>query len=210
MDRVAAIIPAFNEERTIGDVVGAVRRCPLVDDVIVVSDGSRDATGWAARQHGARVIELFENLGKGGAIAAGLGATSARFILLLDGDLVGLTTQHVEDLLRPVLAGTAAVSIGRIKRDFIQALFPNFSGQRALRREVLEAIPHLENTGFGVEAVLSRHLKWSGLHACTVSLGHLTHVPKQEKHGLLRGYVAKCKATWQIAKWSGRYGRAKA
>ena len=155
MDRVAAIIPAFNEERTIGDVVGAVRRCPLVDDVIVVSDGSRDATGWAARQHGARVIELFENLGKGGAIAAGLGATSAQFILLLDGDLVGLTTQHVEDLLRPVLAGTAAVSIGRIKRDFIQALFPNFSGQRALRREVLEAIPHLENTGFGVEAVLS-------------------------------------------------------
>ena len=65
-----------------------------------------DATGWAARQHGARVIELFENLGKGGAIAAGLGATSAQFILLLDGDLVGLTTQHVEDLLRPVLAGT--------------------------------------------------------------------------------------------------------
>jgi polyisoprenyl-phosphate glycosyltransferase len=210
MPRIAAIIPAFNEERTIGDVVGAVRRCSLVDDVIVVSDGSRDATVLAAQRHGARVIELSENLGKGGAIAAGLESTPAQVILLLDGDLVGLTTKHIEDLLTPVLAGRAVVSIGQIKRDWIQTLFPYFSGQRALKREVLEAIPNLESTGFGIEAVLSRHVKTSGLRACTVELGHLTHISKQEKHGFLRGYVGKFKATWQIAKWSGRNGRAKA
>ena len=138
MPRVAAIIPAFNEERTIGEVVGAARRSPLIEDVIVVSDGSRDSTVEAARQCGARVIELHENHGKGGAIAAGLGATDAQVILLLDGDLVGLTTRHVEDLLRPVLAGTAEVCVGQIKRDLMQKLFPNFSGQRALRRAVLE------------------------------------------------------------------------
>jgi glycosyltransferase involved in cell wall biosynthesis len=210
MSHVAAIIPAFNEERTIGDVVGAARRCPLVDDVVVVSDGSRDATVLAAQRHGARVVELYENLGKGGAIAAGLGSTTAQIILLLDGDLVGLTTQHIEDLLAPVLAGAAEVSVGQIKRDLMQTLFPNFSGQRALRREVLEAIPNLESTGFGIETVLSRHVKTSGLRVCTVELGHLTHLLKQEKHGFLRGYVGKLKATWQIAKWSGRNGRAKA
>ena len=210
MARIAAIIPAFNEERTIGDVVGAVKQCPLVDDVIVVSDGSRDATVLAARRHGARVIELHENLGKGGAIAAGLDCTDAQVILLLDGDLVGLTRVHVEDLLRPVLAGAAQVCIGQIKRDLIQTLFPNFSGQRALRRQVLEEIPDLENTGFGIEAVLSRHVKTSGLSACKVPLRALTHIPKQEKHGFLRGYVGKVKATWQIAKWSGRNGRARA
>lgn len=210
MPHVAAIIPAFNEERTIGEVVGAVRRSSLVDDVIVVSDGSRDATVPAAQRHGARVIELLENLGKGGAIAAGLGFTTARIILLLDGDLVGLTTTHIQDLLAPVLAGRAEVSIGQITRDLIQTLFPNFSGQRALRREVLEAIPNLESTGFGLEAVLSRHVRTSGLRTCTVELRYLTHVPKQEKHGLFRGYVGKLKATWQIAKWSGRNGRVKA
>ncbi len=209
MAQVAAIIPAFNEARTIGDVVGSVRRCALVHDVIVVSDGSRDATVRAAQQHGARVIELSENLGKGGAIAAGLGSTTAQIILLLDGDLVGLTTKHVEDLLAPVLTGEAEISIGQIKRDLIQTLFPNFSGQRALRREVLEAIPNLESTGFGIEAVLSRHVKASRLRTCTVQLGHLTHVPKLEKHGYLRGYVTKLKATWQIAKWSGRNGRVR-
>lgn len=210
MPRVAAIIPAFNEERTIGDVVAAVKQSGLVDDVIVASDGSRDDTGRAARAHGARVVELPENLGKGGAIAAGLAATDARVILLLDGDLLGLTSRHVEDLLRPVLQETVEVSIGQIKPDLMQRLFPNFSGQRAMRRSVLEAMPDLGSTGFGVEAALSRQVKESGLRSVVVPLGALTHLSKLEKHGLLKGYVGKLKATWQIAKWSGRNGRAKA
>lgn len=209
MPRVAAIIPAFNEERTIGDVVSAVRHSGLVDDVIVVSDGSQDATVHAARTHGARVVELRENHGKGGAIAAGLAATDAHVILLLDGDLVGLTTRHVENLLGPVLSGAAEVSIGQIEPDLMQRLFPNFSGQRAVRRAVLEALPDLGHTGFGVEAALNRHVKHSGLRTRTVPLGSLTHLSKLEKHGFLRGYVGKLKATWQIAKWSGRNGRAR-
>jgi polyisoprenyl-phosphate glycosyltransferase len=209
MSRVAAIIPAFNEERTIGDVVTAVKQSGLVDDIIVVSDGSQDATGGTARAHGASVVELPENLGKGGAIAAGLAATTARVLLLLDGDLVGLTSRHVADLLEPVLRGDVDVSIGQIKPDFIQRLFPNFSGQRAVRRAVLDAIPDLGNTGFGVEAALSRHVKDRRLRSCTVPLGALTHLSKLEKHGILRGYVGKMKATWQIAKWSGRNGRGK-
>ena len=126
MPRVAAIIPAFNEARTIGDVVTAVKLSGLVDDIIVVSDGSQDATSDAARAHGAQVVELPENLGKGGAIAAGLAATDAGVILLLDGDLVGLTSRHLEDLLRPVLRGTVEVSIGQIKQELMQRLFPNF------------------------------------------------------------------------------------
>jgi len=210
MPRVAAIIPAFNEGRTIGDVVAAVKHSGLVDDVIVVSDGSRDATGHAARAHGAQVVELPENLGKGGAIAAGLATTDAGVILLLDGDLVGLTGRHVEDLLRPVLRGAVEVSIGQIKPDLMQRLFPDFSGQRAMQRSVLDAMTDLGSTGFGVEAALSRHVKDSGLRRCTVPLGSLTHLSKLKKHGFLRGYVEKLKATWQIAKWSGRNGRAKA
>lgn len=209
MPRVAAIIPAFNEERTIGDVVAAVKLSGLVDDVIVVSDGSRDATGRAARAQGAQVMELPENLGKGGAIAAGLAVTEARVVLLLDGDLVGLTSRHVADLLGPVLRGDVEVSVGQIKPDLMQRLFPNFSGQRAVARTVLEAMSDLGSTGFGIEAALSRHVRDRRLRSCTVPLGSLTHLSKLEKHGILRGYVGKFKATWQIAKWSGRNGRGR-
>lgn len=208
MLRVAAIIPAFNEERTIGEVVRTVRASDLVDDVIVVSDGSRDATGRAAGRDGAVVIELPDNVGKGGAITAGLEATDAPVILLLDGDLVGLTRRHIHDLLRPVLSDAADVCVGQIEPDLIQRLFPSFCGQRALRRAILEEIPGLGHTGFAVEAVVTRHVKSSGLRTRTVSLDGLGHVPKQEKHGLLRGLAGKIKAIWQIALWSGRSGRA--
>jgi hypothetical protein len=211
---VSIIIPAYNEEKRLPATLQRIRLYLCGSswefaEIVVVDDGSRDATVDAASRRGARVIELRENQGKGGAIAAGLAATNAEVILLLDGDLVGLSTRHVEDLLRPVLSGAADVCIGQIKRDLMQTLFPNFSGQRALRRTVLESMANLEDTGFGIEAALSRHAKHAGVRTRTVPLDHLTHIPKLEKHGLLPGYVGKLKATWQIAKWSGRTGRSK-
>jgi hypothetical protein len=202
--RVAAIIPAFNEAKTIGDVVAVVRRSPLVDEIIVVSDGSTDETATVARRAGARVVVLEENVGKGGAIAAGLRETGAEVILLLDADLVGLTTQHIASLLLPVLTGEVGMTIGQHEQDLIQEIFPQFSGQRALRRELLEAIPDLGETGFGVEAVLTRYAKVQGVRFRTVPLQDLTHVPKQEKHGFVRGVAAKLKATWEIAKWTNK------
>ncbi|HLJ60838.1 MAG TPA: glycosyltransferase [bacterium] len=209
MPRVAAIIPACNEERTSGEVVGTVARSPLVDDVIVVNDGSRDATMETTRRRAARVIALHANQGKGGATAVGLAATNAQIIPLLDGDLVGLTTRHVEDLLQPVLAGTAEVCVGQIQRDLMQTRFPNFSGLRALRRAVLENISHLENTGFRIEIAVSRHARISGLCTCPAPIDHLTHVLKQEKHGVLPGHVGKLKTTRGIPQWSGRNGRSR-
>jgi glycosyltransferase involved in cell wall biosynthesis len=63
------IIPALNEERTIGEVVSAV--CVLGYDVVVVDDGSLDSTAQIAAAHGAVVLRLPINLGVGGALRAG-------------------------------------------------------------------------------------------------------------------------------------------
>ncbi|HET9500959.1 MAG TPA: glycosyltransferase family 2 protein [Marmoricola sp.] len=69
--RVLVIIPAWNEEGSIGDVITETRTtCPEVD-VLVVDDGSADATGAAARKAGAQVCQLPYNLGVGGAMRAG-------------------------------------------------------------------------------------------------------------------------------------------
>lgn len=206
MPTVAAIIPAFNEARTIGDVVRAVRQVAEVHQIVVVSDGSTDPTAEEARRAGADVLSLHENVGKGGAIAAGLRQVEADVILLLDGDLVGLTPRHVRDLLEPVMRGEADMTIGQHVPDLVQELFPNSSGQRALRREILEEIAHLADVGFGVESALTRFLRDTGTRARRVPLEHLSHVKKMEKHGLLRGFPAKLRATWEIVRWamSGR------
>jgi glycosyltransferase involved in cell wall biosynthesis len=91
---VAALIPAFNEAASIGDVVAGVRA--LVAEVIVVDDGSRDGTAERARRSGATVLEHSANRGKGEAIRTGLAYVFSRpftHVLLLDGDMQHLPAE---------------------------------------------------------------------------------------------------------------------
>ena len=69
---VTAIVPAYNEEATIGQIIEALLDCPEIDEIMVVSDGSSDRTAEIARTYPIRVLELLENVGKGGAMKAGV------------------------------------------------------------------------------------------------------------------------------------------
>ena len=69
--RIAVIIPAYNEERTVGEVVRGVKALGQGFDVVVINDSSRDRTAQSAEAAGATVIELPYNLGIGGAVQTG-------------------------------------------------------------------------------------------------------------------------------------------
>ena len=146
--KTAAIIPAYNEEKTIGSVLAVLRQCPLIDQIVVVSDGSTDQTVQRALQHGVEVIELLENRGKGGALKAGLDHSDASVLLFLDADLIGLTKKHVRDLLLQVIEGKASMTLGlfekgRVATDLAQRMAPFLSGQRALKTDLLQGSPTL-------------------------------------------------------------------
>lgn len=85
--KVLALIPAYNEEATIADVLAATR--PFVDGVIVVNDGSMDRTSQIARSQGAMVVDHVINRGLGAAIGTGF-ATARRLgadvVVTLDAD----------------------------------------------------------------------------------------------------------------------------
>ncbi len=96
----SAIIPAHQAASTVAETVRAVRRIPSVAEVIVVDDGSRDATADRARDSGAdRVIVLPRNRGKGAALRAGLEAAQHARVLFLDADL-GESAVRAGDLLQ--------------------------------------------------------------------------------------------------------------
>jgi glycosyltransferase involved in cell wall biosynthesis len=83
----AAVIPAYNEEKHIGDVVRRTRQ--KLDDVLVVDDGSRDKTAERARKAGAEVIVHPQNRGKGETIKTGVRQWLERqmdFVIILDAD----------------------------------------------------------------------------------------------------------------------------
>ncbi len=100
--KTAAIIPAYNEEKHIGDVVRRTRQ--KLDDVLVVDDGSADRTAEQAREAGAEVIVHPENRGKGETIKTGLRhwlERNADFVVILDAD-----GQHrPEEIERFIAAG---------------------------------------------------------------------------------------------------------
>ena len=107
---IAVIIPALNEEATIADVVRGIP-ADLVDEVIVVDNGSTDATAERARLAGARVIAEHRR-GYGGACRAGVRATPQSGILVfLDGDGSDCP-ELMNRLLEPILAGTHDFVIG--------------------------------------------------------------------------------------------------
>ena len=115
--RVTVIIPARDEESTVGAIVAAIRAelmsgsTPLVDDLVVVDSDSSDATARVAREAGARVVATTEVLpdiptvaGKGEAMWRGLAATEGDVVVFLDADLRSFTPDYVVALLGPILS----------------------------------------------------------------------------------------------------------
>jgi glycosyltransferase involved in cell wall biosynthesis len=204
--KIAAVIPAYNEAKTIGGVIRIVKTIPEIDEVIVVSDGSTDLTADIAREAGATVIQLPKNVGKGGAVKKGIDATDAELFLLLDADLLGLTKDHILSLLKPIIDDQADMTIGLFKSgrfltDIAQELAPNLSGQRAIKRHVIEPISDIDLSRFGVEIALSTYVKQSGLRVHRVTLPHVSHVMKEEKLGLMMGFSSRIKMYRDIIRY---------
>lgn len=208
MHSVSAVIPAYNEEKTVGKVVSIIKNVEEIDEIFVVSDGSVDRTVEVAKLNGAQVIELRYNIGKGGAVKAGVDKCSNDIILLLDADLVGLTEKHIISLLLPVLYDEVDMSIGvfnkgRFITDLAQKLTPQLSGQRAIKRYILQNISNIDITRFGFEAALTRYVVQSSISTKEIQLNDLTHILKEEKLGLLKGVAARFKMYWEIARVIG-------
>ncbi|HEV8354257.1 MAG TPA: PIG-L family deacetylase [bacterium] len=194
--KVSVIIPALDEAHTVGQVVDAAKRAPSVSEVIVVSDGSRDATAEAARQAGADlVIELSKTVGKGGAVMAGVDLAHGEAIVFLDADLIGLQSEHIETLVQPILRNEADMVVGLLGEDLLQMVAPYLAGQRALSRSLLLRAPDLRHRGFALEHTLSRAARRQKWRVRSVDLEGVSHRSKAKKYGLVRGYRFKLQAT---------------
>jgi glucosyl-3-phosphoglycerate synthase len=114
--RVSVVLPARNEEATVGRLVAELRerwmrRLPLVDELLVIDSDSTDATAAVARAAGADVVATTDVLpahgtrpGKGEALWKSLAATTGDLVVFLDADLIGDVAHYVPGLLGPLLA----------------------------------------------------------------------------------------------------------
>lgn len=177
---VSVILPARNEAETVGPIVHAIRRDlpDLVDEIIVVDDGSVDGTGEVAAAAGAVVVGSPGGPGKGQAMRAGLVATRADVVVFCDADLYEFESHFITRLVEPMLQrpdvqfvkavyrrplGDRPDEGGRVTelvaRPLLSLLFPELEhivqplgGEYAGRLAVFEAVPF--DDGYGVDVGL--------------------------------------------------------
>ncbi|MCL1900347.1 MAG: glycosyltransferase family 2 protein [Promicromonosporaceae bacterium] len=192
--RVAAIIPALNEEQVIASTVRAVKAIPNVDLVLVVDDGSTDRTGEVARGAGAVVVRHPHNRGKSETMETGaqvvamrdLPGGTPRLLLFIDADM-GEAAVNAAPLVPPVLGGYADLAIAlqplrpgvkkdsrtvRTARHAIKRLTgwtptQPLGGMRCLTREAFEAATPLAYR-WGVEVGMTIDLVRAGYVAVEV------------------------------------------
>ncbi len=192
---ISCIIPAYNEQLRIAAVVQTALAHPLISEVIVVNDGSTDATGVVlAGLQGVTVVTHGRNLGKSQALASALEVAAHPLILLLDADLRGLTPEHITALVAPVLEGSADASMslrGHTLRVWRLIGLDYLSGERCLPARLLEgrlaeirALPR-----FGFEVYLNELWIARRYRVAVVPLEGLESPLKFAKYGLARGVL---------------------
>lgn len=212
MMKISCIVPTYNEEARIANVLRAISDHPLVDEVIVVDDGSKDKTKEAvSRFSNIKFILHAENRGKSAAICTGMKAAQGKFLLFLDADLVGLTPKNINDLVMPILENRADVSISlrknapklwhRIGMDYI-------SGERVFRKSLLEG--HIEDIlklpKFGLEVFFNR---WIIKNKCRISIVRWPNVDspfKYKKYGWYKGIMGDIKMMLDIFRTVSPFG----
>lgn len=188
---VSVIIPAHNEEEHIKTVIDAAKKIKEIDEIIVVDDGSDDNTASVAKKTGAKTVILDENRGKGGAIKAGLENAGGDVLIILDADLINVTSDKIRKIINPFRDMCDFVktkfdrSGGRVTRltakpllgHFFPEIEKNFeqplSGQIGIRKDLLEKIPLEED--FGVDIGILIDAVQMGAKTREVYFGRLAH-----------------------------------
>jgi glycosyltransferase involved in cell wall biosynthesis len=208
-EKVAAIVPALNEEANIGEVLKVLLSSKFIDQVILVDDGSIDKTAEIGKKLGAKIVKLpkIGGSGKGNAMKQGLKATDAKIIVFFDADLMGLSEEHISLLVEPMLEEDIEMCVGIRNRlwglpRLIAKIDPLMAigGERAIKRELFEKIPDELLQGFATETTLNYRCLAEKLPIKYVILRNLKVITKEKKWGLLRGLAARMKMIFEIIK----------
>jgi glycosyltransferase involved in cell wall biosynthesis len=225
---LGVVIPVFNEATKIGAVLGAVLGQALVQEVVVVDDGSADGT-WEALEPFARadprvrLLRHERNRGKGAALRTGIAQVRAAIVLVQDADLEYDPNEYGM-LVGPILRGHADVvygsrfqgggahrvlyywhCVGNTLLTTLSNMFSNINltdmetGYKAFRREIIQPIK-LEEDRFGFEPEITAKLsRLKGIRMYEVPISYYGRTYAEGKKA---GWRDGVRALWCILKYN--------
>ncbi|MEK7576369.1 MAG: glycosyltransferase family 2 protein [Patescibacteria group bacterium] len=195
MTKVSCIIPVYNEAERIMGVLNAVVGHELIDEVIVVDDGSTDNSKKALENRsGIQLISYIKNRGKSFAIETGLKKSKNEIVMLIDSDLIGLQAGDLTQLIEPVVMGQADIAI-TLRKNSLQ-IYKIFgldfvSGERVFHKGIIGDLEQLGRLpGFGLEVFLNRIIIDQKLKLKVVPWENVISPRKSKKVGRLQGTYA--------------------
>ncbi len=179
MKTVTAIVPVYNEEKSIGHVLKVLSESPKITTVICVNDGSSDGSLKAIKMHKkVQLINFKKNRGKGFAVATGIQKAKTDLVALIDADLSTLTSQHIDQMLKDISVDNSVDGVIAYENgEFLSV----FSGQRVYRRkDLLRLVKEMKASEYGIEVLLNAEFKDRNIQQ--VKLLGLGHLQKNEKY----------------------------
>jgi glycosyltransferase involved in cell wall biosynthesis len=194
MKKASAIICAYNEAKTIENVILSARENNVINEIIVVNDGSTDATGKIIKSLKPRVtltdIHIEKNKGKGYAMAIGIEKALNEIIVFIDADLSNLNHEHIYLLTEPIIEEEADMVLGQATETIINYKinpFKSITGERALKKaNIVPIVDKMKQSRFGVETLINLYFQSQGMRIKYVMLKGLVHPTKFQKTSVIK------------------------
>ncbi len=210
--KVVAVIPVYNEENFIENTINNIKEINLIDEIIVIDDGSTDKTREIVSKLDVTLIGLDKNKGKGYAIRKAIEESDFDYLVLIDGDL-GRTSNEAIKLIVPAINMEADVIIARFQKAKKKGGFglvkklanrgvyfytgknitSTLSGQRVYSRKAIESITYIPDR-FGVEVAMTVGVLRNGFTVKEVDVG-MTH---RETERNLKGFIHRGRQFFNI------------
>lgn len=206
--KVTAVLPAYNEEKTIGGVIHSLLDSEFVDELIVVDDGSTDNTLHIIKTFShpkLKIITIAPNRGKGHAVSQGIKQASGEIICMVDADLENVKNDHINILTAPlILSRTGLKGVLGMRLSGNINISKMLTGERSYFKKDLEKlIPVIEQTKYGIETVINYHYRKE--KTLIVAIADIKHYMKTEKNFSLEEIIQSyTKEAIEIAYYTAR------